>query len=448
MPPPQLPTGFAFGAATAALQVEGALAEDGRGPSIWESFAARPLVIADASTPETGAGSYHRTTEDIALLRELGVDSYRFSLSWPRLLPQGRGRVNQAGFDHYDRLIDDLLEAGIDPMVTLYHFDLPQALEDDGGWRNRSTVEAMAEYAALAGEKYADRVKHWVPISEPNVIAMLGYGIGEHAPGRKLFFDVLPVTHHLLLAHGRAAIELRNAGATSVGCANNHAPMWPASDDEADVGATKLFDALWNGMFLEPILLGRYPADLAPLLDDVVEPGDMATIRQPLDFYGVNYYSPIRVAAGDEGSDMPFRFVPLLGRTRTASGWSVVPTALREWLVLFRARFRAALPPIVITESGSSWVEEVDADGIVHDKERSEYLEAHLEAVAEAVHRGVDVQAYYAWSLLDSWEWAHGLTTPYGLVHVDRTTLTRTPKDSFRTYQRLIRELRAPASAE
>jgi beta-glucosidase len=214
--------------------------------------------------------------------------------------------------------------------------------------------------------------------------------------------------------------------------------MWPASDDEADVGATKLFDALWNGLFLEPMLLGRYPADLAPLLDDFVRDGDLATIRQPLDFYGVNYYSPIRIAAADEGADTPFRIVPLLGHPQTASGWSVVPHALREWLVLTRARFRAALPPLVITESGASFVERPGADGIVDDRDRIDYLRAHLDAVAAAVERGVDVRGYYVWSLLDSFEWAHGYETPYGLVHVDRRTQARTPKRSYDWYRAVI----------
>jgi beta-glucosidase len=376
--------------------------------------------------------------EDLDLLRRLGAGGYRFSISWPRVLPNGRGALNPTGLAFYDRLIDSLLDAGIEPMVTLYHFDLPQHLEDDGGWLNRHTVDAFAEYAALVGDRYSDRVAHWVPVSEPAVAAMMGYGTGEHAPGRKLSFDALAVAHHLLLAHGRAAIELRAAGAPSVGCANNHAPMWPASDDEADVGATKLFDALWNGMFLEPMLLGRYPVDLAPLLEDVVRPGDLATIRQPLDFYGVNYYSPIRVAAADEGADNPFRFVPLLGHQRTAAGWSVVPHALREWLILTRARFRAGLPPLVITESGASFRERPGPDGVVNDESRISYLQAHIEAVSAAVQRGVDIRGYYVWSLLDCFEWANGFTTPYGLVRVDPNTRERTPKRSFQWYADLI----------
>lgn len=435
---PQLPEGFVFGTSTSAYQIEGAAAADGRGSSIWDTFTARPGSIVDGSDGSVAADHYHRVDEDIALLRRLGAPGYRFSISWSRVLPSGRGTPNPHGLAFYDRLIDGLLEAGIEPMVTLYAFDLPQHLEEDGGWLNRGTVDAFADYAALVAGRYADRVTHWVPVSEPAVAALTGYGTGEHAPGRTLSFDALWAAHHLLLAHGRAAIELRAAGATSVGCANNHAPMWPASDDEADLGATKLFDALWNGLFLEPMLLGRYPADLAPLLEDVVRPGDLATIRQPLDFYGVNYYSPIRVAAAEEGAENPFRIVPLLGHEQTASGWSIVPRALREWLILTRARFRAGLPPLVITESGASFREQPGADGVVDDEARIAYLQAHLEAVSAAVQRGVDVRGYYVWSLLDSFEWANGYTTPYGLVHVDRETLERTPKRSFEWYAGLI----------
>src|SRR5262249_25590994 len=246
-----------------------------------------------------------------------------------------------------------------------------------------------AEYAAILGERYADRVEHWVPINEPNVVTFQGYATGVHAPGRTLLFDSGVVAHHLLLAHGRAAIALRAAGATSIGCANNHAPMWPASDDEADVGAAKLFDALWNGMFAEPMLFGRYPRDLELLVQPFIEPGDMATIRQPLDFYGVNYYNPMRIAAAeDEEADMPFEQRNVVGYPLTDFGWPVVPDSLREWLITLRARYRAALPPIIITESGCSYATGPDADGVVDDQERIDYLDSHLRAVAVAVRAG------------------------------------------------------------
>ncbi|MFT4287442.1 GH1 family beta-glucosidase [Nocardioides sp.] len=436
---PQLPPGFVFGVGTSAFQVEGAVDEDGRGESIWDRFTAEPGHIVDGSDARVAADHYHRVAEDVGLLKRLGVGGYRLSLSWPRLLPKGRGEVNAKGVDFYDRLLDTVLEAGVEPLVTLHHWDLPQALEEDGGWLNRATIDAFAEYAALAGERFGDRVAHWVPINEPGAITTLAYGLGQHAPGRRMLFDCLPVAHQLLVAHGRAVIELRRAGATSVGCANNHSPMWPASEDAADVGATKLFDAIWNGMYLEPMLLGHYPVDLQPLMEEVIQEGDMATIRQPLDFYGVNYYSPMRIAAvDDEDAEMPFRLVPLVGHQQTASGWSVVPHALREWLILTRARFRAGLPPLVITESGSSWADVPDATGFVDDQDRIAYLGAHLEAVSAAINRGVDVRGYYVWAFLDSFEWAAGYTTPYGLVHVDRDTRRRTPKASFQWYADLI----------
>ena len=396
---PQLPPGFRFGTSTAAYQIEGATSEDGRGPSIWDAFTAQPGRIKDGASGEVACDHYHRLDEDVALLKQLGAPGYRFSIAWPRIQPSGKGEPNAAGLDFYDRLIDKMLAAGVQPMATLYHWDLPQALEDDGGWLNRSTIDRFADYAAIVGERYADRVEHWIPINEPNVVTMLGYSIGMHAPGRTLMFDALPVAHHLLVAHGRAAIALREAGATSVGCANNHAPMWPASDEPADVGATKLFDAMWNGMFLEPMLLGRYPADLWPLLEDVVRTGDLATIRQPLDFYGVNYYNPMKIGAAPEEAEMPFEFRELVGYPTTDFDWPVVPDALREWLITFRARFRAALPPIMITESGCSYGMGPDADGVVDDQPRIDYLDAHLRAVAEAVERGVDVRGYYTWSL-------------------------------------------------
>ncbi len=435
---PQLPPGFRFGTSTAAYQIEGAVAEDGRGPSIWDTFCAEPGRISDGTSGEVACDHYHRWEEDVALLKQLGAGDYRFSIAWPRIQPTGSGRPNPKGLAFYDRLLDGLLEAGVQPMATLYHWDLPQALEDDGGWLNRDTIERFAEYAGIVGDAFADRVEHWVPINEPSVVTNLGYGVGTHAPGKALYFDALHVAHHLLLGHGRAAIALRAAGAQSVGCANNHAPVWPASDSDADVGAAKLFDALWNGMFMEPMLLGRYPADLAMLLDDLLLPGDLATLRQPLDFYGVNYYSPLKVAAAPEDAPTPFELLEPLGHELTDRGWAIVPDALREWLIMFRARYRAALPPIMITESGAAYRDEVDEHGEVDDQRRIDYLDAHLRAVSTAIQRGVDVRGYYVWSLLDNFEWQEGLSQRYGLVHVDYDTLRRTPKRSFRWYADVI----------
>jgi beta-glucosidase len=438
VPPLLLPPGFRLGTAASAYQIEGAVAEDGRGRSIWEPFSETWGRVRDGSTGARAADHYHRLAEDTALLKQLGVRSHRFSLSWSRVLPEGRGTPNARGLDFYDRMIDGLLEAGIDPVATLYSYDLPQALEDDGGWLNRATIEAFAEYAALVGTRFADRVSSWIPIQEPNVAAFLGYATGQYAPGRSLVFDALPAVHHMLVGHGRAAIALRGAGATVIGCANNHSPMWPLSEDPADVGATKLFDALWNGWFLEAMLLGRYPRDLAPLVEEVMVDGDLATMRQPLDFYGVNFYHPRRVGAAAEGSDMPFDMFTLVGHPETEAGFPAVPSALREFLILLRARFRAALPPIVITECGAAYGMGPDERGVVDDQPRIDFLESHLTAVKEAIDRGVDVRGFYAHTLLDGWDWDNGFSQRYGMVHVDFDTLVRTPKRSFQWYADVI----------
>ncbi|TIC83026.1 glycosyl hydrolase family protein [Nocardioides sp. GY 10127] len=432
---PQLPPGFRFGVATAAYQVEGAGDVEGRGPSVWDTFAARAGM---PTAPGAAADHYHRFEEDVDLLGRLGVQAYRFSVSWSRVQPTGRGAVNAAGLDHYDRLVDSLLEAGVDPVVTLFHGDLPQGLEDDGGWLNRETVARFGEYASLVGERLADRVHSWVPVDEPNVVAFLGYGTGSHAPGRRLMFDAVPVAHHLLLGHGVATSALRAAGADNVGCANHHAPMWPASDDAADVGATKLFDALWNGFFTEPMLLGRYPIDLEVLVEDVLAPGDLSIIRQPLDFYGVSYYAPMRIGAAPEEAETPFQPVPLLGYPTTDLGWPVVPVALREWLITFRARYRAALPPLCVTAAGAAYADPIDEAGHVDDQRRIDYLDGHLRAVAAAAARGVDVRGLFVWSLLDGFDGAQGDGTPFGLVHVDRDCRRRTPKASFDWYRQVI----------
>lgn len=440
---PGLPADFRFGISTSAYQVEGAVDEDGRGPSVWDTFCREPGRIADGSSGLVACDHYHRVDEDTALLRDLGVDAYRFSIAWPRVFPTGRGEVNQAGLDFYDRLVDKVLDAGVEPVATLFHWDLPQTLEDDGGWLNRATADRFAEYAEVVAARLADRVAHWIPVDEPSVVTVRGYATGEHAPGKRLMFEATPVAHHLLLAHGRAAIALRAAGATSVGCANYHAPVWPASDDDADVGASKLFDAVCNGMFLEPMLLGRYPIDLAPMVEHVVFDGDLATIRQPLDFYGVTYYSPMRIGAAGEDAPTPFELRDVVGRPTTDVGWPVAPDALREWLIVFRARLRAAVPPLVVTGSGCAFSEGPGPDGVIDDQPRIDYHRAHLTEIAAAVRMGVDIRGYYVTSLLDDFAWRFGYRAPFGMVHVDRVTQERTKKRSFEWYADLIRATRA-----
>jgi beta-glucosidase len=438
-----LPPGFLLGASTAAYQIEGGAAEGGRGRSVWDTFCDEPGRIVDGSSGAVACDHFHRYPEDVALMAELGLDGYRFSIAWPRIQPDGAGPANPAGLDFYDRLVDALLAAGVAPMATLFHWDLPQALEDRGGWLARDTAERFAEYAATVGARLGDRVAHWIPVNEPNVVTMLGYATGRHAPGRRLMFEALPVAHHLLLGHGLAVGALRAAGATSVGPANNHMPVWAATDSAEDRQAADLYDALWNKLFSEPMLRGRYPEGFADLMPGPVTE-DLAVIAAPLDFYGVNYYSPMRIAA--PGTDLPttdqvptegLPVVPVVieGYPVTGFGWPVVPDGLRELLVSLRDEHGAALPPVFVTESGCAYDDEPDATGAVHDPERIAYLDAHLAAVARAVAEGVDVRGYFTWSLIDNFEWAEGYTKRFGLVHVDFATQRRTPKDSFAWYR-------------
>jgi beta-glucosidase len=433
----RLPAGFVFGTSTASYQIEGAVTEDGRGRSIWDSFCAEPGRIVDASSGAVACDHYHRYREDVALMARLGAPGYRFSIAWPRVQPTGSGSVNEPGLAFYDRLVDELLAHDLAPMATLYHWDLPQPLEDVGGWMSRDTAARFAEYAALVAARLADRVAHWVPVNEPNVASLLGYALGMHAPGKTLMFDALPAAHHLLLGHGLAVSALRAAGAKAVGTANNHAPMWPASDSEGDRAAADLFDTVWNRIFADPILLGAYPEGFAELMG--ARPGDVGIIGQPLDFYGVNYYNPMCVAApSDPTSAMPFDQREIAGYPKTDFGWPVVPDGLRELLVLLKDRY-PALPPVMITENGCSYGTAPDEDGVVEDQARIDYLEGHLRAVAAAIADGVDVRGYYCWSLLDNFEWTEGYTQRFGLVHVDYATQVRTPKRSFDWYADTVR---------
>jgi beta-glucosidase len=439
---PRLPPGFRFGVSTAAYQVEGATHEEGRGTSVWDTFCAEPGRIVDGSSGAVACDHYHRYAEDVGLMRRLGVGGYGFSVAWPRVQPNGVGRANAAGLAFYDRLVDELLGAGIRPMVTLFHWDLPQHLQDRGGWLSRDTADRFAEYATLVGLKLGDRVEHWCPVNEPNVVTLLGHAVGVHAPGLRLMLDCLPVAHHLLLGHGRAVAALRATGATSIGSANSHAPVRAASDDPADVAAAGLYDVLWNRLFADPMLLGRYPEGIGEQmptsrsgdLDD-----DLAVIGAPLDFYGVNYYSPTRVAdpaspleaEGPFGDGMPVKVVRLEAEERTAMGWPVVPDGLRETLVGLRATYGGRLPPVYVTESGCAQDDVVDASGRCEDPARVRYLDAHLRALVAAAEEGVDVRGCYTWSLLDNFEWAEGCTKRFGLVHVDYETQRRTPKTSY-----------------
>ncbi|MET9898250.1 GH1 family beta-glucosidase [Streptomyces sp. NPDC006446] len=419
-PLPQFPPGFLWGVSTSAHQIEGAA--DERAPSVWDAFTAGPGHVKDGSTAAVACDHFHRYPEDVALLAGLGVDAYRFSVSWPRVNSPG-------GLDFYDRLVDALCAAGIRPLPTLFHWDLPVELD----WLNRDTAERFAEYAAVVAARLGDRVKKWITLNEPAEHTLLGHALGAHAPGKQLLFDALPVAHHQLLAHGLAVRALRAAGAGDIGIANSHGPTWAASDRTEDVEAADFYDLLLNRLFADPVLLGRYPEGIGELMPGDVE-SDLKIIGEPVDWYGINYYQPTRVGAPEGAeiefsgltlpAELPFTVKELEGYPVTDFGWPVVPEALTELLVGFHERYGDRLPPVVITENGCSY------DGI-DDQERIAFLDGHVRALHRALERGVDVRGYFVWSLMDNFEWAEGYARRFGLVHVDYDTLERTPKASY-----------------
>ena len=442
----RFPDGFRWGVSTSAYQIEGAVSEDGRGPSIWDTFSHTPGKIDGGGTGDVACDHYHRVESDLDLLASLNVNTYRFSLAWPRLLPDG-SRREQRGFDHYDRLIDGLLARGIEPFVTLYHWDLPQALEDRGGWRSRDTVERFAEYSAAAFEAFGDRVTEWLTINEPWIVGLLGYLLGLHAPGYKddLLGEVT-VFHHLLLAHGRSVQEFRRSGrAGAIGLAPNLMPHYPASDSDADREASHGSEGYVNRWFLDPVFRGSYPEDqraryeaiLGPL--EFIHDGDLETINQPTDHLGVNYYAPRWMQAVPGDHPWPWKVVVPQGQETTAgftagvpqteAGTPIVPYGLTDLLVWIRDRYGDV--PIVITENGAVFSEPL------HDERRVRFVHDHVGAVHDAIERGVNVQGYCHWSFMDNFEWALGYAQRFGLVHVDYDTLGRTVKDSGRYYSRI-----------
>ena len=438
-PLPRFPGGFTWGVSTSAFQIEGAPHEDGRGESIWDVFCRKPGAIRDQQTADVADDHYHRWREDIELMARLGVGAYRFSIAWPRIQPTGRGAANPAGLDFYERLTDALLAHGITPVPTLYHWDLPEPLQSEGGWLARETAARFAEYAGLAAARLADRIPLWITLNEPFVVTAYGYALGFHAPGRSLMLDALPTAHHQLLGHGLATAALRAAGAGQVTITNNYAPAWPASDSEADTTAARAYDILHNRLFTDPVLLGRYP-DLSPFgLPaglDCVRDDDLAVISAPVDALGVNYYMPMRLSALTD-SLLPFQMEPIPGYPVTAFGWPVVPGGLTELLILLRERYGAGLPPVYITENGCSADDQVRA-GAIGDGDRISYLDGHIRAVHKAMEAGVDVRGYFVWSLMDNFEWTEGFHQRFGLVHVDFATQHRTPKASYSWYRDLI----------
>jgi beta-glucosidase len=429
-----------IGVASAAWQTEGSVTADGRGSSIWDDFASRPGAVDDGSTGEPATDSYRRWRDDVDLLAGLGVDAYRFSVAWPRIQPTGTGPAVAAGLDHYERLVDALLAGGIDPMVTLYHWDLPSALEAAGGWMVRDTAARLADYAGIVASRLGDRVRWWATLNEGFSFTSFGYALGVHAPGRTLLQAAFPAVHHALLGHGLAVQAVR-AAAPGARCllVNNLAPVTPVSQDPADVAAARLLDGRQNRTWNDPVLLGRYPQDLhslySPEADDVVVEGDLEVIAQPLDALGVNYYFPHRAGApAMETNPLGFDLAAFDDVATTAFDWPVVPAGLTDLLVGLRDQYGSALPPVLITENGSSWhdVVEPGPDGpAIHDVERISYLDAHLRAVVAARAAGVDVRGYFHWTLLDNVEWAEGFGQRFGLVRHDRDTGERVPKDSY-----------------
>ena len=448
IPVPRFPDSFTWGVATSAYQIEGAVAEDGRGESVWDTFCRKPGAIRDGDTGESAADHYHRWLEDIDLMTDLGISAYRFSIAWPRVQPDGKGPANRAGLDFYDRLTDALLAGGVTPMPTLFHWDLPQPLEDEGGWMARETAHRFADYAGLAAERLADRIPLWITLNEPIVVTTYGYALGVHAPGKTLMLDALPTAHHQLLGHGLAAAALRAAGAAGVAITNNYSPAWPATNIEADAAAAHAYDILHNRLFTDPWLLGRYP-DLSAFGVgedglDCIRDGDLEIIAAPVDALGVNYYSPARLAARPD-SPLPFQLEPIAGYPVTAFGWPIVPAGLTELLSLLHERYGEDLPPVYITENGCSVDDEPGPDGTVDDQPRIRYLDAHIRALSDAMTAGVDVRGYLTWSLMDNFEWAEGYHQRFGLIHVDFATQQRTPKASFGWYRDMIDAQRSAA---
>ena len=441
----RMPDGFVWGAATASYQIEGAVAEDGRGESIWDRFSHTPGKVVNGDTGDQAADHYHRTAEDIALMGELGLGAYRFSLAWPRILPEGTGAVNERGLDFYDRLVDDLLAAGITPFVTLYHWDLPQALQDKGGWANRDTVTAFRRYTEVVARRLGDRVRHWITHNEPWVAAFLGNLSGIHAPGLTDLPTALAVAHHLLLSHGEAVPVLRAHGTseTQVGITLNLNHVDPASESAADRAAADRMDQRLNRWFLDPVFRGEYPtealADYAALgAVPPVHDGDLARIAAPIDFLGVNNYFRSLVQGGPKGDGTDdIHDVKVPGAHYTAMGWEVYPDGLRQLLTRLHRDYQPTA--LYITENGAAYDDVLTAEGAVHDPERVAYLRDHLRSAREAITEGAPLRGYFVWSLLDNFEWAQGYAKRFGVIYVDYPTQRRVIKDSGRYYAGVIR---------
>ncbi len=438
----RFPDGFLWGVATSAQQIEGAFDEGGRGESLWDRYAKTPGNIADGSDPFTACDHFHRWREDLELMKWLGIGAYRLSISWPRILPTGHGAPNEAGLDFYEQLVDGLLDAGIKPFVTLNHWDIPQALQDAGGWPGRDMVSAFVEYADAVTRRLGDRVFSWATHNEPWCVAVQGYEEAGHAPGRRNIPEMLRTAHHLLLSHGMAVPVIReNAPASEVGIVLNLSPGWPASVAPGDLEAARIHDGLFNRWYLDPVFQGAYPEDT--VADRVcfghlenenlpfVEDGDMETISAPIDYLGVNYYGRSVVRMGD--NERPEGVCPVPPEELTDMGWEVFPEGLTG--LLERLTEDYAPPAIYITESGAAFPDVVDDDGRIRDTKRLAFLRDHMVAAANAIEAGVPLKGYFVWSLMDNFEWQHGYRMRFGLYRVDFSSQERTPKDSAHWYR-------------
>jgi beta-glucosidase len=451
----RFPKGFVWGSATSAYQIEGAASEDGRGESIWDHFAkTEPARIKDGSNGDVACDHYHRWRDDIALMKNLGIAAYRFSVAWPRILPRGRTArgINALGLDFYSRLVDGLLEQGIDPYLTLYHWDLPQALQDEGGWANRATAEAFVEYADVVTRHLGDRVRYWITHNEPWCSGLLGHQKGTHAPGLRDGRVALAACHHLLLSHGwTVPVVRRNCPGAEVGITLNLSPMMPASPSPADAEACRHHDGWMNRWFLEPVFRGAYPPDMVRdyaelgYLDSAaappfIQPNDLRQIAVSTDFIGINYYHRIvtRSALVPEQDNSPRTIPAALPSECTDVGWEIYPDGLFQTLMRVHLEYRPA--KILITENGAAYSQGPDASGRVADAERVRFLCDHLVSAHRAIEAGAPVAGYFAWSLLDNYEWEQGYTQRFGITWVDYATQARIPKDSALWYRQVIQE--------
>jgi beta-glucosidase len=434
------PDGFLWGAATSAYQVEGSPLADGAGPSIWHRFTRTPWLVPSGDNGDVACDHYRRYEEDVQLMRDLGLGAYRFSVSWSRVLPEGRGRVNEKGLDFYRRLVDALLANGIRPLITLYHWDLPAALDDRGGWLNRDVADWFAEYARVMYRALDDRVQMWSTLNEPWVVTDGGYLHGALAPGHRILFEAPIASHHLLLAHAAGVEAYRAEGKHQIGLVVNLEPKVPASDSEEDLAATLRADAYMNRQYLDPVIHGRYPAEMREVFGEAwpeFSAEDLARIRQPIDFLGVNYYK--RGVTRFDATALPVRASEVRQKRHvyTETSWEVYPPGLTDTLVWVKEQYGDI--PLYITENGAAFYDPPTADGEVQDPLRVDYLRTHLRAAREAIDRGVDLRGYFVWSLFDNLEWSLGFAKRFGIVHVDFDTLKRTPKASARLYSEVIR---------